>query len=223
MHAFRLADDRPGKQFETAKAAQVGAKHAVAVNSGTAALHLAVEALGLGPGHAVLVPTMTFAATAEVVRYQGAVPLLVDCDLVTLNMDIEDAERKIEQLQAGQTPLDPALRVVGMIPVHVGGLMMDMEEVQAFATKHGLWVIEDAARSFPAAYRHSLSRPTFGRRLERGGVRSTARPSSPHLTLSRRERGPGVPFSAGGDRASWRRCGENTSAVTCFPFMQTRP
>lgn len=141
------------KQFETAFAAQVGGKHAVAVNSCTAALHLAVESLGLGSGQAVLVPTMTFAATAEVVRYQGAVPLLVDCDPATLHMDLADAERKIEQLRAGQTPLDPSLRVVGVIPVHVGGLMMDMDEVHAFAAKHRLWVVEDAAHSFPAAYR----------------------------------------------------------------------
>ncbi len=70
--------------------------HAVALNSGTAALHLAVEALGLKPGQGVLVPTMTFAATAEVVRYQGAIPILVDCDPVTLNMDLDDAERKVE-------------------------------------------------------------------------------------------------------------------------------
>jgi dTDP-4-amino-4,6-dideoxygalactose transaminase len=141
------------KQFETALAEQVGAKHAVALNSCTAALHLAVEALGLGPGHAVLVPTMTFAATAEVVRYQGAVPLLVDCDPVTLNMDLADAERKIEQLRTGQTPLDRTLRIVGIIPVHVGGLMMNMNDVRAFAARHSLWVIEDAAHSFPAAYR----------------------------------------------------------------------
>ena len=87
------------KQLETAFAEQTGAKHAVAVNSCTAALHLAVDALGLGPGQAVLVPTMTFAATAEVVRYQNAVPLLVDCDPVTLNMDLRDARRKIEQLR----------------------------------------------------------------------------------------------------------------------------
>jgi dTDP-4-amino-4,6-dideoxygalactose transaminase len=143
------------KQFESAFLEKVGGRFAVAVNSATAALHLAVEALNLGPGQAVLVPTMTFAATAEVVRYQGAVPLLVDCDPVTLNMDMADAERKIEQLHAGQTPLEPGLRVVGVIPVHVGGLMMDMDQVQAFATKHGLWVIEDAAHSFPAAYQEA--------------------------------------------------------------------
>ena len=143
------------QQFEISMAGQVGAKHAVALNSCTAALHLAVESLGLGPGQAVLVPTMTFAATAEVVRYQGAVPLLVDCDPVTLNMDLADAARKIEQLRAGQTPLDPALRLVGVIPVHVGGLMMDMDQIRAFAAEHGLWVVEDAAHSFPAAYRIS--------------------------------------------------------------------
>lgn len=141
------------KQFETEFAAAVGGKHAVAVNSCTAALHLAVEALGLRAGQAVLVPTMTFAATAEVVRYLGAAPLLVDCEPETLNMDLADAEQKLVQLRHGQTPLDPNLPVVGIIPVHVGGLMMDMERVRAFAARHGLWIVEDAAHSFPAAFR----------------------------------------------------------------------
>ena len=144
------------KQFEARFADCVGAKHTVAVNSCTAALHLAVEALGLRPGQAVLVPTMTFAATAEVVRYQGAVPLLVDCEPATLNMDMVDARRKMEQLHSGATPLDPALRVVGIMPVHVGGMMMDMEAVRSFAEAEGLWVVEDAAHAFPAAFR---SRP----------------------------------------------------------------
>jgi perosamine synthetase len=185
------------KRFETEFATEVGGKHAVAMNSCTAALHLAVEALKLGSGEAVLVPTMTFAATAEVVRYQGAVPLLVDCDPVTLNMDLADAERKIGQLRAGQTPLDPSLRVVGIMPVHVGGLMMDMDEVQAFAAKHGLWVIEDAAHSFPAAYA-KLPSP-FGRGAgDEGGV------------------------EAGNGDSPWRRCGENTAAVSCFSFYANK-
>lgn len=141
------------KQFETRFADSVRGKHAVALNSGTAALHLAVDALGLKEHQAVLVPTMTFAATAEVVRYQGAIPLLVDCDPETLNMDLEDAERKISDLRSGRTPLDSDLEVVGMMPVHVGGLMMDMCKVEQFAAKHGLWVVEDAAHAFPAAYR----------------------------------------------------------------------
>ncbi|MGA2618534.1 MAG: DegT/DnrJ/EryC1/StrS aminotransferase family protein [Thermoguttaceae bacterium] len=167
------------RQFEAALADSVGAKHGVAVNSGTAALHLAVDALGLRPGQAVLVPTMTFAATAEVVRYQGAVPLLVDCDGVTLNVDLADAERKLADLKAGRTPLDPGLAVVGIMPVHVGGLMVDMAAVDDFAARHGLWVVEDAAHALPAALRQS----------------------------------PGQ---------AWRRCGENTAAVTCFSFYANK-
>ena len=146
-------------QFESRFADCVGAQHAVAVNSCTAALHLAVEALGLKAGQAVLVPTMTFAATAEVVRYQGAMPILVDCDPVTFNMDLGDAERKLLDLKAGRLPLGAGLPVVGIIPVHVGGLMMDAATVRAFAAKHGLWVVEDAAHSFPAALRNGPNEP----------------------------------------------------------------
>ncbi|MGO9114287.1 MAG: DegT/DnrJ/EryC1/StrS family aminotransferase [Thermoguttaceae bacterium] len=167
------------RQFETSFAESVGARHAVAVNSCTAALHLAVEALALKPGQTVLVPTMTFAATAEIVRYQGAVPLLVDCDPQSFNMDLDDARRKLEALAAGALPLDRELRPVGIIPVHVGGLMMDMDAVRAFAEKHDLWIVEDAAHAFPAAYRS----------------------------------GPDGP---------WRRCGENTAAVTCFSFYANK-
>jgi len=147
------------KQFEASFAEAVGAGHALALNSCTAALHLAVEALGLRAGQAVLVPTMTFAATAEVVRYQGAVPLLVDCEPVTLNMDLADAAQKIADLHAGRTPLDPTLPVVGIMPVHVGGLMLDMDAVRAFAQRYRLWVVEDAAHSFPAAYRSTPQKP----------------------------------------------------------------
>lgn len=147
------------RRFEEQFAESVGAAHAVALNSCTAALHLALESLGLGPNQAVLVPTMTFAATAEVVRYQGAVPLLVDCDPVTLNIDLDDAERKLEQLRAGQLALDRKLQVVGIMPVHVGGLMIDMDLVKAFAARHGLWVVEDAAHALPAAFRRSDGEP----------------------------------------------------------------
>ncbi len=141
------------KQFEQGFAQAVGAKHAVAVNSCTAALHLAVEALGLRAGQVVLVPTLTFAATAEVVRYLGGLPLLVDCDPRTLNLDLNDAAKKMRMLRQGKTPLDPRARVVGIIPVHVAGFMMDMDQVSQFAAEHGLWVVEDAAHAFPAAYR----------------------------------------------------------------------
>ena len=143
------------RRFEQEFATAVGASYAVAVNSCTAALHLAVEALGLKPGQGVLVPTMTFAATAEIVRYLGGVPVLIDCDRATMNMDLDDAARKLAQLKTGRSPdgLPKDLQVVGMIPVHVGGLMMNMNEVKSFAANHSLWVVEDAAHAFPAAWR----------------------------------------------------------------------
>jgi dTDP-4-amino-4,6-dideoxygalactose transaminase len=149
------------KRFEDEFAAAVGAPHAIAVNSATAALHLAVEALGLKAGDAVLVPTMTFAATAEIVRYLGAFPLLVDCDPATLNMDLEDAARKLDALKRGKlgARVPPGAKAVGIIPVHVGGLMLDVARVREFATRHGLWVVEDAAHSFPASWRPSSGAP----------------------------------------------------------------
>lgn len=143
-------------RFEREFAEAVGAGYAVAVNSCTAALHLAVEALGLTPGCGVLVPTMTFAATAEIVRYMGAVPILVDCDPVTGNMDLEDAERILlreRQVQVADGP------TVGVIPVHVSGLMMDCGEVERLAARHRLWIVEDAAHAMPAAWRRDESEP----------------------------------------------------------------
>jgi dTDP-4-amino-4,6-dideoxygalactose transaminase len=149
------------RRFEQEFAAAVGARHAVAVTSCTAALHLAVEALGLKPGMAVLVPAMTFAATAEIVRYQGAIPIIIDCDPTTFNMSLDDAATKITQLREGRllaaAPRD--LQPVGIIPVHVGGLMMDLEQVRSFASEHGLWVVEDAAHAFPAAWRATSGAP----------------------------------------------------------------
>jgi len=129
------------KRFETAFGEFVGAKHAVAVNSGTAALHLALEAIGLREGDEVLIPTMTFAATAEVVTYFKARPVLVDCEPDTLNIDparLEDA-------------ITPRCRAV--IPVHFGGHPCEMDAILAIARKYGLKVIEDAAHALPAAYR----------------------------------------------------------------------
>src|SRR4029077_15140330 len=95
------------------------------------------------------------------VRYQGAVPILVDCDPQTFNMDIGDAERKIERLQSGQLTVarGEPLKAIGMIAVHVSGLMMDMDSVHAFAKRHNLWVVEDAAHAFPSAWRASSGQP----------------------------------------------------------------
>jgi perosamine synthetase len=146
------------RRFEQEFARSVGASHAVAVNSCTAALHLSVEALGLRAGDAVLVPTMTFAATAEVVRYLGAIPVLVDCDPESLNLDLEDAERRMAMLESGRLRgVAPGTRAVGIIPVHVGGAMLDVARLRDWARARGLWVVEDAAHAFPAAWRPGAS------------------------------------------------------------------
>lgn len=149
------------KAFEQEFAKAVNGKFAVAVNSCTAALHLAVEAIGLREGEAVLIPTMTFAATAEIILYKNAVPVLVDCDPVTGNMDLADAERKIEKLKRRSLPFlhGRDLKVVGMIPVHVGGYMMNVHDVKEFARNHNLWIIEDAAHAFPSAWRPNSNAP----------------------------------------------------------------
>jgi len=149
------------KRFEAEFAAAVGTKYAVALNSATAALHLAVEALGLRPGQGVLVPSVTFAATAEIVRYLGAVPILVDCDPVTLNMDLEAINRTVDGLRAGWLPASIPVdtEIVGVIPVHVGGLMMEVDVVRLAASQFGAWVVEDAAHAFPAAWRPHAGAP----------------------------------------------------------------
>lgn len=132
------------KKFEEEFSKAVKAPYAIAVNSCTAALHLALEALGLKKGESVIVPTMTFAATAEVVRYLDGEPLLVDVKEDTLHLDLNDASEKLKKTKK---------KVVGIIPVHIGGYMVDMDEINKFAKEHNLWVVEDAAHSFPSAWR----------------------------------------------------------------------
>jgi len=139
------------RQFEQDFAAYLRQKHAVAVNSCTAALHLALEAIGLKAGQGVVLPTMTFAATAEVVRYFGARPLLADCRVVDLNLDTADAERKI------QSALAQGLQVAGIIPMHYGGQIGDVAGVQSLARRYHLKIIEDAAHACPAFYRDGLT------------------------------------------------------------------
>lgn len=129
------------REFEAAFAAYVGAKHAIAVNSATAAMHLALEAVGLQAGDEVITTTMTFAATAEVVRYFNAKPMLVDIDPATFNIDVN-------QIEAVVTPKTKAI-----IPVHVAGQAADLDAVQQIADKHNLTVIEDAAHALPTRYK----------------------------------------------------------------------
>ena len=142
------------RRFEEEFARATDCAHALAVNSATAALHLALEALGVKPGDRVLVPTMTFAATAEVVRYLGAVPLLVDCEARHLLVDLADAGRKASGRSLPSTD-GPTQRgpVVGLIPVHVGGIIVDPEGLTSLARDLDIWLVEDAAHSLSAAWR----------------------------------------------------------------------
>ncbi|MBX3645659.1 MAG: DegT/DnrJ/EryC1/StrS family aminotransferase [Rubrivivax sp.] len=111
--------------------------HAIAVNSATAGLHLALEGLGIGPGDEVITTTHTFTATAEVARYLGADVRLVDIDPATLNLDPSAVEAAI-------TP-----RTKALLPVHYGGLAADMPALLDIARRHGLKVVEDAAHALP--------------------------------------------------------------------------
>jgi dTDP-4-amino-4,6-dideoxygalactose transaminase len=117
-----------------------GELQAIAVNSATAGLHLALEAIGVGPGDEVITTTHTFTASAEVARYLGAEPVLVDIDPATLCISPEAIEHAI-------TP-----RTKAIIPVHYGGLSCDMSAIFSIARKHGLKIIEDAAHSLPATW-----------------------------------------------------------------------
>jgi dTDP-4-amino-4,6-dideoxygalactose transaminase len=127
------------KRFEEDFVAFLGdsSLHAMAVNSATAGLHLALEALGIGPGDEVITTTHTFTATAEVVRYLGADVVLVDIDPATLCIDVK-------AVAAAITP-----RTKAVIPVHYGGLAADMPALLALAHQHGLKVVEDAAHALP--------------------------------------------------------------------------
>ena len=130
------------RRFEQDFAAFLGAPgiEAIAVNSATAGLHLALEALGIGPGDEVITTTHTFTATAEVVRYLGADVRLVDIDPATLNIDPAAIEAAI-------TP-----RTKAILPVHFAGLAVDMDAVLAIARRHGLKVVEDAAHALPTTH-----------------------------------------------------------------------
>jgi dTDP-4-amino-4,6-dideoxygalactose transaminase len=129
------------KEFERDFAAYVGCEHALAVNSCTAALHVALEAVGVGPGDEVITSPMTFTATAAVVEHLGARPVLVDCERSTLNLDPSQIEARI-------TP-----RTRAILPVHFGGQACEMDAILAIARAHGLPVVEDAAHALPTRYR----------------------------------------------------------------------
>lgn len=133
-----LTTGAKAREFEQCFAALMGDDaEAIAVNSATGGLHLAAEACGIGPGDEVLVPTLTFTATAAVIRYLGAEVVLVDVEEGTRCIDLDQAERRL-------TP-----RCKAIMPVHFAGYPCDMAAILAFARRHGLRVIEDAAHALP--------------------------------------------------------------------------
>jgi dTDP-4-amino-4,6-dideoxygalactose transaminase len=130
------------KQFEQAFTEYLGGGvESISVNSATAGLHLALEALGVGPGDEVIAPSLTFTATVEVARYLGGDAVMVDVDPVTLNVDPA-------KIRAAITP-----RTKVLMPVHYGGLACRMDEILAIAKEHGLKVVEDAAHALPTTWR----------------------------------------------------------------------
>jgi len=136
-------------RFEQAFRNFVGAPHAAAVNSCTAALHLSLLASGIGPGDEVITTAMTFCATVNAIIHTGATPVLADVDPATFNIDPEQVRRKI------------TARTRAIVPVHFAGRPCDMDALLAIAAEHGLMVIEDCAHAIETEY-HGRKAGTFG-------------------------------------------------------------
>jgi len=141
LQSGRLAFGPKAEEFEQQIGDYVGVKHAIAVSSGTTALHLIVKALGLGPGDEVLLPSFTFAASVNAVLYEGCVPVFVDIEPGTMNIDPEDLERKI-------TPRTRAILVVDVF-----GHPAEWEDILSIAEKHGLKVIDDSCEALGSEYK----------------------------------------------------------------------
>jgi len=130
--------------FEKEFSKYIGAKHVVAVNSCTAALHLALDAIGLKERDEVIIPTITFASTGEVITYFKANPILIDCEQDTLLLDVNKIEEKINQ------------KTKAIIPVHFAGQACQMDGILQIARKYNLKIIEDAAHSLPTKYKGNM-------------------------------------------------------------------
>jgi len=179
-------------RFEEEFRNYVGSKHSIAVNSCTAALHLALKAINLKQEDEVIIPTMTFTATGEVVRYFNAMPVIVDINKDTHNIDTDAIERAIT----------PKTKVI--IPVHFAGQPCDMTSIRQIASRYGLAVIEDAAHSLPAWYRSKDIKKQSGVRSQVPGVKSR---ETGNLELEIRSKGKMI--GTIGD-------------MTCFSFYATK-
>lgn len=131
-------------EFEKRFAEYIGVKHAIAFNSCTAGLHTVLVAAGIGEGDEVITTPMTFAASANVIIHSGATPVFVDIDPITMNIDHTKIEEKI-------TP-----RTRALIPVHIAGFPCEMDEIMAIASKHNLFVLEDAAHAVHTLYKDKM-------------------------------------------------------------------
>jgi dTDP-4-amino-4,6-dideoxygalactose transaminase len=176
------------RQFEEKFSAFTKAPFSIATSSCTAALHIAVTALGLKPGDEVIVPAFTWVSTPNVVEYMGAKPLFCDIELRTFNIDTNQIESLITS------------RTVGIIPVHLFGLCTDMDRILEIAKRHGLWVVEDAACALGAWYRDRHA-GTFGEMgcfsfhprksitTGEGGMITTSQPEMDRLSRTLRDHG----------------------------------
>ncbi|MBE9562489.1 MAG: DegT/DnrJ/EryC1/StrS aminotransferase family protein, partial [Proteobacteria bacterium] len=134
------------KRFEENFAKFIGTPHALAVNSCTAGLHLALEAIGIQPGDKIITTPYTFTATAEVIRYLRAEPLFVDIDPNTFNIDVQQMA----------TILKTTTGIKAVLPVHFAGQASDMDGILALAKQYSLKVVEDAAHALPTYYKERL-------------------------------------------------------------------
>src|SRR5271170_6794925 len=141
LRSSRLSLGPVLKEFESCFADYVGTRDAVAVSSGTAGLHLSLLALGIGADDEVIVPSFTFIAAANAIRYIGAVPVFVDIDPITLNMDPECVEQAITR------------RTRALMVVHTFGCPADLDALLDIASRHNLKVIEDACEAIGAEYK----------------------------------------------------------------------
>jgi len=137
-----LTTGKEAKDFEMEFAKYINSSHALAVNSATSGLHLALEALGLKPGDKVITSPYTFTATAEVIRYLGADPLFADIDPKTFNINPVAVENLLKK--------DPSIK--GIIPIHIGGNPCDMDSLIDIRNRYNVFLLEDAAHAFPVQY-----------------------------------------------------------------------
>jgi perosamine synthetase len=197
LRSGRLSLGPMGERFEREFASWLGSEDAVAVSSGTAALHLGVRALGWGPGDEVLTSPFSFVASANCLLYEGARPVFCDVDTVTLNLDPAAAEAAMGE------------RTAGVLPIHIFGYPAAMPELEALAAKHGLGILEDACEAIGAV-------DSEGRRVgTRGNLATFAFYANKQMTTG--EGGMIVP--SGADVAARLRSERNQGRATDMGWL----